>query len=154
MAKEGSFITFHEVITYPNEEDGLCCGCGDKDDGFANFKKKYERDDCILIKLLEGDNKELYTVCKVENINEEEKYITLRRFYRLTELSPKQYGVEKNELLFSDYLFNFNRFHNVVRGCHVEFLTPGKERPVNLLHRGTGEHVSIILTFFFLFNNE
>jgi hypothetical protein len=151
MAKEGSFITFHEVMTYPNEEDGLCCGCGDRDDEFAKFKNKYDCDDCILIKL---DNKELYTVCKVESINEEEKYVTLRRFYRLTELSLEQYGVMKNELLFSDYLFNFNRFHDVVRSCHVEFLSPGEERPINLLHRGTGEHVSVTMKKFFLSNNE
>ncbi|RGB28937.1 hypothetical protein C1646_672845 [Rhizophagus diaphanus] len=140
MAKEGSFITFHEVMTYPNEEDGLCCGCGDNDDKFAIFKKKYERDDCILIKPFEGDIKELYTVCKIESINEEEGYVTLRRFYRLTELSQKEYGTAKNELLFSDYLFNFDRFHDVVRSCHVEFLPLGEEKPVNLLHRGTGEH--------------
>lgn len=143
MAKEGSFITFHEVMTYPNEEDGLCCGCGDNDDKFAIFRKKYERDDCILIKPFEGDIKELYTVCKIESINEEEGYVTLRRFYRLTELSQKKYGTAKNELLFSDYLFNFDRFHDVVRSCHVEFLPLGEEKPVNLLHRGTGEHVSV-----------
>ncbi|CAG8627269.1 14324_t:CDS:10 [Funneliformis mosseae] len=140
METEGSFITFHEVMTFPNEKNGLCCGCGDSDDQFAIFKRKYEIDDCILLQPLEGDNEELYTVCRIESMNEEKKYVTLRRFYRLTEVSPERYGMAKNELLFSDYLFNFDKFRDVVRSCHVEFLPPGEEKSVNLLHRGTGEH--------------
>lgn len=123
----------------------LICGCyRPKPSRFVKFISEYEVGDCILIKPQNGDPTDLYTVCYIEQIDSENELAKLRRFYRFCEVSIS--GAQKtpiNELLYSDYVFDFNHYRSVVRKCHIEYVKYGSPLPVNLQHKGSANHVSI-----------
>ncbi|RHZ71241.1 hypothetical protein Glove_261g84 [Diversispora epigaea] len=138
---DGAFITFHpEMLNF--KSGNLICGCHrPKPSRFVRFINEYEVGDCILIKPRSSDNTNLYTVCYIEQIDSENELVKLRRFYRFCEVSTiDSRKATINELLYSDYVFDFNHFRSVVRGCHVEYVKYGATLPVNLLHKGSANH--------------
>ncbi|CAG8468863.1 15620_t:CDS:10, partial [Acaulospora morrowiae] len=138
---DGAFLTFQkEMLNFKGE--GLICGCKRRRTSrFDRFTREYEVGDCILINPQKGDITDLYTVCCIECIDTDNEIVKLRRFYRFCEVSEKNFRkVPVNELLYSDYVFDFNRYRSVVRACHVEFIEFGKPLPVNILHKGSGNH--------------
>ncbi|RIB22533.1 S-adenosyl-L-methionine-dependent methyltransferase [Gigaspora rosea] len=136
---EDSFISFHPGLL--PKEDGLICGCKRPEPNYyEEFIEKYNVNDCILLPPLKGDILDLYTICCIERFDLEKKTVWLRRFYRWSETSVKRPKSPINEILYSDYIFEFNKFQHVVCFCHVEFVKYGKKIPVNLQHRGAGNH--------------
>ncbi|CAG8705498.1 11362_t:CDS:10, partial [Dentiscutata erythropus] len=136
---ENSFLSFHPGIL--PKEDGLICGCKRPEPNYyEEFTEKYNVNDCILITPLKGDILDLYTVCSIERFDLERKSVWLRRFYRWSETSVKRPKAPINEILYSEYIFEFNKFEHVISPCHVEFVKFGKKIPVNLQHRGAGNH--------------
>ncbi|CAG8518555.1 8799_t:CDS:10 [Diversispora eburnea] len=138
---DGAFLTFRpEMLNF--KSGNLICGCHrPKLSRFVRFINEYEVGDCILIKPRSGDNTNLYTVCYIEQIDSENELVKLRRFYRFCEVSIiSSQKIAINELLYSDYVFDFNHYRSVVRGCHVEYVKYGTTLPVNLLHKGSANH--------------
>ncbi|CAG8627574.1 15590_t:CDS:2, partial [Racocetra fulgida] len=137
---EDSFLSFHPGLL--PKEDGLICGCKRPEPNYyEEFIEKYNVNDCILLMPLKGDILDLYTVCCIERFDLDRKSVWLRRFYRWSETFVKRPKAPINEVLYSEYVFEFNKFQHVVCLCHVEFVKYGKKIPVNLQHRGAGNHV-------------
>ncbi|CAG8575367.1 3494_t:CDS:10, partial [Acaulospora colombiana] len=101
--------------------DGVTFNVGDAVEVYPDEPSKsdrwlceYEVGDCILVNPQSGDTTDFYTVCCIESVDSENEIVKLRRFYRFCE--------------------------SVARACHIEFLEFGKPLPVNLLHKGSGNH--------------
>ncbi|CAG8708346.1 11120_t:CDS:2, partial [Acaulospora morrowiae] len=136
---ECAFLRFYQEML-KKKNGKLPCGCASLkvSSDFENFLKSYDVGDCILVNPLNGDPQDLYTVCSVESIDSKEETINLRRFYRVSEVSEKYELNKINEVLYSDYIFEFNDFQKVIRKCHVEFVDPNRPLPINLQHKGAG----------------
>jgi len=142
---DGAFLTFKPEMLQ-STYDGRLCGClSPLKCVFDEFVSKYQVGDCITLKL-EVCKDDICTVCYIEEINTEEEVATLRRFFRPWEIYERKSGDIINELLWSNYSFEFTAFEQVIRKCHVEFIQRSSmitmnELPINLRHRGAGEHV-------------
>jgi len=144
---DGAFLTFKPEMLQ-STYDGRLCGClPPLKCVFDEFVSKYQVGDCITLKL-EVCKDDICTVCYIEEINTEEEVATLRRFFRPWEIYERKSGDIINELLWSNYSFEFTAFEQVIRKCHIEFILRSSmitidELPINLRHRGAGEHVRI-----------
>ncbi|KAG9288012.1 hypothetical protein G9A89_017607 [Geosiphon pyriformis] len=137
---DGDFVAFPTII--PPQELKTVCECGIPENSeWLEFLKNYEVGDCVLIEPRSNDVLNYYTVTCIEEILIDQEILKLRRFYRWGEIETKP-AVSKNpinELLYSDYIFLY-KFCSGMKPCHVEYYKSSIELPVNLQHRGAGNH--------------
>ena len=151
---DGAFLTFKPEMLQ-STYDGRLCGClSPLKCVFDEFVSKYQVGNCITLKL-DTCQDDICTVCYIEEINTEEEVAILRRFFRPWEIYERKSGDIINELLWSNYSFEFTAFEQVIRKCHVEFIQRSSmitmnELPINLRHRGAGEQVRMSINEYVL----
>ncbi|CAG8609301.1 11786_t:CDS:10 [Ambispora gerdemannii] len=136
------FLTLPKEFLKPSQLPRIC-DCAAPKNLFKNFIEKYEVGDCILVSPQNKDTENLLTVACIEEIVKNRQTIKLRRFYRWSEVelsNKKSTHHPINELLYSKYIFEYNKFDIDIRLCHVEYLKFGDPQPVNLQHRGSANH--------------
>ncbi|KAG9286299.1 hypothetical protein G9A89_014285 [Geosiphon pyriformis] len=143
--QEGNFLSITAQILNGLNISSICgCSAPLFHSEWIEFFENFNVGNCILIKAQPEDPTKFYTILCIEEILVEKRTVKLRRFFRRFEVDRKRGGPPNfpiNELLYSNYIFEYRDIKWQASPCHVEYLPFGtKPLPPNIQHRGAGNH--------------